>query len=102
MAGVAWCDWRDGLLDDAAERYERVRAAGQQYGEPTLIATGLEGLSRTAAGTGQTDEARTLLIEAAEVRRTAARPAPPYEQVELDLLSTQLSVAGAVSTSSGV
>ncbi|MDN5747815.1 MAG: hypothetical protein L0H64_04760, partial [Pseudonocardia sp.] len=28
LAGVAWCDWRDGLPDDAAERYSRCTLPG--------------------------------------------------------------------------
>ena len=93
LAGVAWCDWRDGLLDDAAERYAQVHAAGQQYGEPTLLATGLEGLARVAASVGQRDEARARLSEAVKVRQASARPAPPHEQVELDDLWGQVGEA---------
>jgi tetratricopeptide (TPR) repeat protein len=102
LAGVAWCDWRDGLLEEAAERYEQVHAAGMQYGEPTLVATGLEGLARADAAKGQWAKAGARILQAADVRRAAARPAPPHEQAELDLLSTQLSAAGALATSSGV
>ncbi|MCZ2825859.1 MULTISPECIES: AfsR/SARP family transcriptional regulator [unclassified Modestobacter] len=96
LAGVAWCDWRDGLLDDAAERYTQVHTAGQQYSEPTLLATGLEGLARVAASMGQRDEAQVRLNEAVEVRQASARPAPPQEQAELDDLWGQVDeVAGA-------
>ncbi|SFO60610.1 Predicted ATPase [Geodermatophilus obscurus] len=86
LAGVAWCDWRDGMLDDAAERYTQVHAAGHHYGEPTLLATGLEGLARVAAAVGQRAEAQARLDEAVEVRQASARPAPPHEQAELDAL----------------
>jgi predicted ATPase/DNA-binding SARP family transcriptional activator len=89
LAGVAWCDWREGLLDDAARRYSDVHTAGRQYGEPTLIACGLEGLARIAISTGRRDEARTRLAEASELRRASARPAPPHEQAELRDLSAQ-------------
>jgi predicted ATPase/DNA-binding SARP family transcriptional activator len=101
LAGVAWCDWREGLLDDARQRYTQVHAAGTQYGEPTLVATGLEGLARAAAASGLADEAQARLIEAAEVRRAAARPAPPHEQLEIDELTAQASAVGVGSTSSG-
>jgi tetratricopeptide (TPR) repeat protein len=101
LAGVAWCDWREGLLDDARQRYTQVHAAGTQYGEPTLVATGLEGLARAAAASGLADEAQARLIEAAEVRRAAARPAPPHEQLEIDELTAQTSAVGVGSTSSG-
>jgi hypothetical protein len=84
IAGIAWCDWRDGLLDDAASRYEQVRASGLEHGEPTLIATGLEGLARVAARAGLQDEARVRLVEAADVRNAFMRPLPPHEQGELD------------------
>jgi predicted ATPase len=93
LAGVAWCDWREGLLDDAAERYTQVHAAGQQYREPTLLATGLEGLARVAASVGRWDEAQARLDEAVEVRQASARPAPPHEQAELDGLRGQVDEA---------
>jgi tetratricopeptide (TPR) repeat protein len=96
LAGIAWCDWRDGLLDDTAERYSQVHALGQQYSEPTLLATGLEGLARVAASVGQREEAQARLDEAVEVRRASARPAPPHEQAELDDLRDQ--VDGAAGT----
>jgi predicted ATPase/DNA-binding SARP family transcriptional activator len=90
LAGVAWCDWRDGLLEDAAERYGRVHAAGEEQGEPTLLATGLEGLARVAAGAGRRAEAQARLAEATDVRRASARPAPPHEQAELDGLRARV------------
>jgi predicted ATPase/DNA-binding SARP family transcriptional activator len=86
LAGVAWCDWREGLLEDAAMRYRDVQAAGRRYGEPTLLAAGLEGLARVAVATGQWDEAKALLNEASQIRKATARPAMPHEQVELDEL----------------
>jgi predicted ATPase/DNA-binding SARP family transcriptional activator len=91
LAGVAWCDWRDGLLDDAEEKYARVRASGEQIGEPTLRATGQEGLARVFAGRHQLTKAAALLREAATLRAAAARPAPPHEQKELDALSHLLA-----------
>ncbi len=101
LAGVAWCDWRDGLLDDAAERYTQVQAAGQQHNEPTLLATGLEGLARVAASVGQRDEARARLHDAVEVRRASARPAPPHDQAELDDLSDQVDEAAGAAVRPG-
>jgi tetratricopeptide (TPR) repeat protein len=98
LAGLAWCDWRDGLVDDASERYARVQAAGDQYGEPTLVATGLEGLARVAVHASQHEAAKARLRQAAEVRRAAARPAPPHEQRELDELWAQVEDAGGGAT----
>ena len=95
LAGVAWCDWRDGLVEEAAERYVQVHAAGKRYGEPTLVATGLEGLARVAAATGQPGDAQARLREAAEVRQAATRPAPPHEQAEIDGLRNQVTADGA-------
>ncbi len=96
LAGVAWCDWRDGLLDEAVEKYAQVRAAGEQLGEPTLIATGAEGLARVAFSRNEALEAIRLLRQAAEVREAAARPAPPHERKELDGLQGRLAADGAV------
>ena len=94
LAGLAWCDWRDGLVDDASERYARVQAAGDQYGEPTLVATGLEGLARVTVSSSQHEVAKARLRQAAGVRQAAARPAPPHEQRELDELWAQVEAAG--------
>jgi tetratricopeptide (TPR) repeat protein len=95
LAGLAWCDWRDGLLDDASERYTRVHAAGERYGEPTLVATGLEGLARVAVAASQHEAAKARLRQAAEVRQAAARPAPPHEQREIDELWAQVDDDGS-------
>jgi tetratricopeptide (TPR) repeat protein len=94
LAGAAWCDVQDGLLEDAADRYVQVHSMGEQNGEPTLIATGLEGMARVAAASGQHDEATARLQEAALLRQSASRPAPPHEQVELDALRAQAAAAG--------
>ena len=91
LAGAAWCDWREELLDDASEKYGQVHAAGTRYGEPTLLATGLEGLARVALAREDPDEASARLTEAAEVRQAAARPAPPHEQVELDDMRARIA-----------
>ena len=90
LAGVAWCDWRDALFDEAAERYRSVQAAGDRHGEPTLLAAGLEGLARVAVSTGQRDEAQLLVKEAAGIRQATARPPLPHEQQELDDLFEQV------------
>ena len=92
LAGVAWCDWFDGRLDDAAERYANVHAAGEQHGEPTLLATGLEGLARVAIARGGGDAAMAFLRQAAEVRQDAHRPAPPHEQAELAEIQGQRAI----------
>jgi tetratricopeptide (TPR) repeat protein len=90
LAGVAWCDWQEGLLDDAGEKYGQVHAAGERHGEPTLLATGLEGLARLAIAREDRDQASARLTEAAEVRQAATRPAPPHEQAEIDDMWTQV------------
>ena len=82
-AGVAWCDWRDVLLDLAAEKYTHVRSEGERVGEPTLLATGIEGLARVASTRGDADETGRLLADAAAIRTVATRPAPPHEASEL-------------------
>lgn len=93
LAGVAWCDWRDGLLDEAAGRYRQVHEAGERLGEPTLVATGLEGLARVAAAENHQVEAAELLRQADELREATARPAPPHERRDVDLLRNQLTAA---------
>jgi tetratricopeptide (TPR) repeat protein len=93
-AGAAWCDWREGLLDDAVEKYRQVRATGERLGEPTLVATGLEGLARVAASRGDRAEVMALLRQAAAVREAAARPAPPHERKELQGLGYQDGTGG--------
>jgi predicted ATPase/DNA-binding SARP family transcriptional activator len=95
LAGVAWCDWRDGLLEEAADRYGQVHAMGEQNDEPTLLATGLEGMARIASSSGQDEQATSRLHEAALVRQRASRPAPPHERAELDRLGPQPLDAGA-------
>ncbi len=94
LAGVAWCDWREELLDDASQRYTQVHSAGQQHGEPTLLATGLEGLARVAAARGDAAEAVTLLRRASALRLRSSRPAPPHELAELDELRRHFAAAG--------
>ena len=89
------------MLDDAAVRYTQVHAAGHHYGEPTLLATGLEGLARVAASAGKRDEAQARLIEAVEVRQASARPAPPHEQAELDDLWVQVDEAAGAAVRPG-
>jgi predicted ATPase/DNA-binding SARP family transcriptional activator len=96
LAGVAWCDWRDGLLDDAAGRYWQVHEAGERLGEPTLVATALEGLARVAAAQGHQVRAADLLRQADELREATARPTPPHERRDLELLRTQLAAAPPV------
>ena len=66
------------------------------YGEPTLIATGPEGLARVAFSRNEALEAIVLLRQAAEVREAATRPAPPHERKELDRLRRRLAADAVV------
>lgn len=86
LAGLAWCDWYDGSYDVALERYGAVLRAGAASGEPALTASGLEGLARVAAASGDRVGAAEHLARAADVRRRASRPAPPHERAELAAL----------------
>jgi hypothetical protein len=79
------------LLDEADGKYAEVRAAGEELGEPTLIATGTEGLARVAFSREEALRAGALLRRAADVRQAAARPAPPHERRELDGLERLLA-----------
>jgi hypothetical protein len=99
LAGVAWCDWRDGLLDEAAEKYGQVHEAGGRLGEPTLVATGLEGLARVAAAESGPLRRPALLQQADQLREATARPAPPHERRELELLRAQLAAKTPASLS---
>ena len=56
---------------------------GRRVGEPGLVATALEGLARISAQRGD-DEVRELLAEAADIRHSGARPAPPHERRDLE------------------
>jgi tetratricopeptide (TPR) repeat protein len=79
--GLARCEEADGHLDAAQAGYERALGAGREMGEPGLVATALEGMARLAARRG--DDTRELLSDAADIRRAAARPAPPHERRDL-------------------
>jgi predicted ATPase/DNA-binding SARP family transcriptional activator len=94
--GTAWCDWQEGLLDEATMKYVQVRDSGERLGEPTLVASGLEGLARVAASRGDTSGVVALLHQAAAVRQHAARPAPPHEHKELDGLARPDAIADEV------
>ncbi len=80
LAGVARCDEHDDLLDDAAGRYAKVLRIGEDDGEPELTASGLEGLARLAARSGDAQEADRLRARAAAVRERSHRPSPPHER----------------------
>lgn len=86
LAGLAWCDWRQGFLEEAHQRYAQVLQEGEDSGEATLVATGVEGLARVATGRGDRTAAREHLARAEAVRRSATRPAPPHEAIELSCL----------------
>ena len=86
LAGLARCDEAEDDLVSAQEGYERVLATGRSVGEPALIATALEGLGRVAARQGLDAESHRLLAEAAELRLTRGRPAPPHERRDLEML----------------
>jgi predicted ATPase/DNA-binding SARP family transcriptional activator len=82
VAGLARCDEADGDVDLSWAGFERALEVGRRLSEPGLVATALEGLARLAAIRG--DDARDLLAEAADIRRSRARPAPPYERRDLE------------------
>ena len=86
LAGLAWCDWRDGLLDDAEQRYRLVQEQGAAAGEAGLRATGIEGVARVVATRGHVEQARALVEQGRSLRRDAHRPAPPHEEAELAAL----------------
>jgi predicted ATPase len=97
LAGIAWCDWREGLLDDAEQRYQDVRDAGERSGEPTLVALGLEGTAHIAVRRADRVSAGVAVARAADIRRRAARPAPPHERAELAALDLEPQVQPATS-----
>ncbi|MDQ2748244.1 MAG: winged helix-turn-helix domain-containing protein [Actinomycetota bacterium] len=86
VAGLAWCDERENDVRAAEDRYEQVLATGETVLEPALVATALEGLARVCAATGRTGEVAALLERARNVRVSRNRPAPPYEQADLEVL----------------
>ena len=82
LAGLARCAEAEGDRAEARAGYEQVLAAGRSVGEPGLVASALEGLARLAATDGDDAGASTLATEAAQLRQSASRPAPPYERFE--------------------
>jgi predicted ATPase/DNA-binding SARP family transcriptional activator len=88
LVGLARCDEADGNLDTARDGYQHVLDLSHQVGEPSLTATALEGLGRIAWANGEVDEARAFLAQAAEVRQSRSRPAPPHERRDLATLAT--------------
>ena len=82
LAGLARCDEVAGRVAEADEGYHQVLTAGRTVGEPGLVATALEGLARLAAAREDHTSARKLAAEAAQVRESASRPAPPYERFD--------------------
>ena len=86
LAGLARCDEADGDLESAVARFEQSLTAGRSVGEPGLVATSLESLARLTSARGEQDEARRLLAEAARVRESSARPAPPHERRDMSAL----------------
>ena len=83
LAGLARCDEAEGNLVGARDGYRQVLATGHDVGEPSLTATALEGLGRLEWARGEVEETRRLLAQAAQVRTTRARPAPPHERRDL-------------------
>jgi predicted ATPase/DNA-binding SARP family transcriptional activator len=83
LAGLARCEEAEGNPDLAKGRYVQVLATGRAVGEPSLIATALEGLARLAASNNEAAEAKRLLGEATVVRERSSRPAPPHELRDL-------------------
>jgi tetratricopeptide (TPR) repeat protein len=78
LLGSARCAEIRGEHPTAAALYAQARELGSTAGEPGLVASSLEGLSRTAAarGTGLSD---ALAAEAVAVRRQFGRPRPPHQ-----------------------
>ena len=76
----------DGDLESAAVRFEQALAVGRTVGEPGLVAASLESLARLSSARDDQDEARRMLVEAARVRESSARPAPPHEQRDIAAL----------------
>jgi len=93
VAGLARCHEVAGEMSSARARYADVLAIGRRVGEPGLTSTALEGLGRLAAGSGDVAEAHRLLSEAAELRRSSARPAPPHERRDLEAATAARSTA---------
>jgi tetratricopeptide (TPR) repeat protein len=83
LAGVASCDEHLGDAAGARAEYQRLVALGEGAGEVGLIAAGLEGLARAAAGGSDpagAQEAARLLGRARWLRDTYDRPPTPAEQ----------------------
>ena len=84
MAGLARCDEADGDLDAA---HGGVRA-GPRDGTPGRGARvggdRARGPGPAWVGPRGNDEVRELLAEAADIRRSRARPAPPHERRDLE------------------
>ena len=85
LAGVARCDEAEGDHESALVRFGQSLAAGRTVGEPGLVATSLEGLARLSSKR-ELGEATRLLAEAARVRESSARPAPPHERRDIEAL----------------
>jgi len=83
LAGLARCDEAAGDPTTAGERYDDLLDLGRRVGEPGLTSTALEGLCRLASERGDPVLASTLLAEAAQLRTSSARPAPPHERRDL-------------------
>jgi len=83
-AGLARCDEADGDLASAHHGYEEALAIGRRVGEPGLTAMAQEGLARLAARHGNEGQAARWFAEAAGLRERSARPAPPYERLDLE------------------
>lgn len=88
LVGLARCDEADGYLETALDGYRHVLDLSHQVGEPSLTATALEGLGRIAWASGQVEDARAVLAQAAEVRTSRSRPAPPHERRDLAVLES--------------
>jgi tetratricopeptide (TPR) repeat protein len=73
----------------AAEAFHRAGEIAAVAGEPSLTALVLEGLARLAAA-GNPGEAKRLQAEAAQVRESGHRPAPPLDVRDLEQLDRAL------------
>ena len=84
LAGLAACDEQAGELSSARDGYAALVELGESAGEVGLVASGLEGLARAAAGDENPARAAELLARARTLRETYDRPRTPEEQVDAE------------------
>lgn len=84
LTGLGRCDEADGDTPAALIRYQKALEVGRRLGEPSITASALEGLARLAFSSGDRDTATARFGEAAGLRETFHRPAPPHERAYLE------------------